>query len=327
MAWCFAYYLLYQTITATPPVRERHKKATVRAIGWAAIISAGYAYLQALRVDQWQIARPISEIGQPAAVNITAMIGNPTYLGVWLVMCLPFLMLFFRWHWVVFVLGAVILCKSDISLVGAAVVVPATLVCLRARSTIWGKIVLGLILAACVLVAANWGDIRPYVAQRANGRLAVWEQAYADFRAPCIKLPVTEDMSFAQRAEVEKLNKRTYTMTGRGLGSWPFIFAPKYTTNFESAHNEYLETPYSIGIIGLGLLLAAIGFVLYHAFHAARVDPFAMALYASFVFICFAAAGLPIWHLEPLRFYSAVIFCLLSGFCLPSSRTTTPTQG
>lgn len=316
MAWCFAYFLLYQTITANHPVRERHKMAIVRAIGWAAIMSAGYAYLQALGVDQWQIARSISEIGQPAAVNITAMIGNPTYLSNWLAMCLPFLMLFFRWYWVVFVLGAVILCKSDISLVGAAIVVPVTLACSRARSTIWIKVVAGVGLTAIVLLVANWSEIRPYVAQRANGRLAVWEQAYEDFRAPCIKLPVTEDMSSAQRAEVEKLNKRTYTMTGRGLGSWPFIFAPKYTTNFESAHSEYLETLYSIGIIGLGLLLAAIGFVLYHAFQAARVDPFAMALYASFIFICFAAAGLPIWHLEPLRFYCVAVFCLLSGISI-----------
>lgn len=313
LAWCLAYYLLYTAACDKPPVRDRHKKTIVWAIGWAAIISAGYAYLQALGVDQWQIARSYDEIGQPAVPHITGMIGNPTYLGVFLAVCLPFLMLFFRWYWTVFVAGAVLLCRSDIATAGL-VIVPVLLACLRARSTLWFKTMLAAGVAVCVLLAANWSVIRPYVAQRANGRLAVWEQALEDWRLPCIKLPITDDMSPAQKAEAEKLNKRTYTMTGRGLGSFPYIFSPKYSTRFESAHSEYLETLYSIGLIGLGLLLAAIGFVFYHVFQNARNDTFCMALYVSFFFICFAAAGLPIWHLEPLRFYSAIIFCLLSGY-------------
>ena len=305
LAWCFAYFLLYRALCGQD-VQEGHKTAITRAIGWAAIVSAGYAYLQALGVDQWQISRPMSEIGQPAAVNITAMIGNPTYLAVWMVMCLPFL----RGWWILFVVGAVVLCKSDIALAG--VVLEAVIwTCLRAKSTLWLKAVLGAGLAACVIVAVNWAEIRPHLTD--NGRFAVWAQTFEDWKAPCIKLAITDDMSSAQKQEIQKLNKRTYSLTGRGLGSFPYIFSPKFGTNYESAHNEYLEGLYSIGLIGLALFMAAIGWVFWHTFTIARADPFCMALYTSLFFCCFAAFGLPTLHVEPLRFYSAVMFCLLSS--------------
>ena len=308
LAWCFAYFMLYQALGGQE-VQEGQKKAIIQAIGWAAIISAGYAYIQALGLDQYQIARAAKEIGNPVSVNITAVIGNPTYLAVWLVMCLPFLALFFRWYWTVFVVGAVLLCKSDFGLAGL-VLVPILLACLRAKSTIWLKIIVGVGLTICVLVGANWREIRPKLHD--NGRFAVWAQTFQDWKAPCIKLAITDDMSGAQKAEIERLNRRTYSLTGRGLGSFPYIFGAKYTTNYDSAHNEYLEALYSIGLIGLTLFLVAIGWVFWHGFALARADTFCLALYTSFFFCCFAAFGLPIWHLEPTRFYSATMFILLS---------------
>ena len=307
LAWAFAYFMLYRALCGQD-VQEGHFRETfTRTIGWAAIISAGYAYIQALGLDQWQISRPMSEIGQPAAVNITAMIGNPTYLAVWLVMCLPFL----RGWSIPFVLGAVLLCKSDIALTGAVLTI-VFMVCMRAKSTVWLKAVLGAGLTVCVIVGANWAEIRPHLTD--NGRFSVWTQTFQDWKSPCIKLAITDDMSSAQKQEIEKLNKRTYTLTGRGLGSFPYIFSPKYGTHYESAHNEYLEGLYSIGLIGLALFMAAIGWVLWHGFALARADTFCMALYTSLFFCCFAAFGLPVLHLEPLRYYSAVMFILLSGF-------------
>ena len=303
MAWCFAYYLLY---CALPPVAmQRHKDVIAWAIKWAAVISAGYAYIQAAGLDQWQITRAYDEIGQPAAPQITALIGNPTYLAVWLVICLPFL----RGWWILFVVGAVVLCKSDIAMAG--VVLEAIIWgCLRARSTIWLKAVSVAFLTTIVALWGFWAEIRPKLHD--NGRFAIWAQTFEDWKSPCIKLPITDDMSTAQKAETEKLNKRTYTLTGRGLGSFPFIFSPKYGTKYDSAHNEYLEGLYSIGLIGMGLFLAAIGYVLRWSFLVAREDTFYMRVYTSFLFICFASAGLPILHLEPLRFYSAIMFILLS---------------
>lgn len=310
MAWAYAYFMAYCAIAANPPVQDRHKKMIVQAIGWAAIISAGYAYIQALGLDQWQIARPRSEIWDPAVPHITAMIGNPTYLATWLVMCLPFVVLFFAWPWAVLVFGAVLLCHSDIAVAGSGLTVVFAL-CLRARRTIWLKTILGCVLTIIALIMANWGEIRPKIHD--NGRFAVWAQTFEDWQSPCITIPIHDGMSSAQKADIEKLNKRTYALTGRGLGSFPYIFSPKYGTKFDSAHNEHLEGPYTIGLIGQGLFWMTIFFVFLESFSIAKSDKFTLALYLSLFFCCIAAFGLPILHIEPLRYFSATMFCLLSS--------------
>ena len=326
LAWCFAYFMLYCAVCANPPVRERQKRWIIWCIGWAAIISAGYAYIQFIGLDQWQLARSWKELtgnaepgsGTIKSVNVTGMIGNPTYLGVWLAMCLPFLVLFFRWYWAVFVWGAIFLCQSDIATIGSLITL-FFIVCMRVKSMVGLKI--GVVLAgvACFVLWGFWSEIRPKIVD--NGRFPVWAQTFEDWKSPCIKIEISEEMSPAQRSEAEMLNKRTYALTGRGLGSFPFIFSPKYETRYESAHNEHLEGLYSIGLIGQMMFLASIGFVFWFAFWIARSDMFALALYTSLFFCFLASIGLPILHVEPLRYFSAIMFCLLSAL-IPRRQNT-----
>ena len=116
--WILAYFMLYKSIISIPPLYEDHKKMIGQHIGWAAILSAGYAYFQALGLDQWQYAKAYEHIGSPLASKITAVMGNPTHLGIWLVMCLPFIIVYFDKKWIFFVIGAAILTKSDFALAG-----------------------------------------------------------------------------------------------------------------------------------------------------------------------------------------------------------------
>ena len=326
LAWCFAYFMLYCAICANPPVRERQKNWIIWCIGWAVIINSGYAYLQFIGLDQWQIVRNLRELDpnfhppDPDAIKsieITAMIGNPTYLGVWLTMCLPFLVLFFRWYWTAFVIGAIFICKSDIATVGSIIVIVFS-ICMRAKSTSWLKLMVMASLLSVFILWGNWSDVRPKIGD--NGRFSVWPQVIDDWKSPCIKIEINEEMSPTQRREVETLNKRTYALTGRGLGSFPFIFSPKYETRYESAHNEPLEGLYSIGLIGQVMFLSAIWFVFWFAFWMARGDRFALALYTSLLFCFLASLGLPILHVEPLRYFSAIMFCLLSAL-IPRRQT------
>ena len=316
--WCILYLMLYCSICSNPISSERHRGWIIWAIGLTAIISAGYAYIQAMNIDQWQITRSLMEkvvSGPPhparlKAMEITALIGNPTYLATWLAMCLPFLVLFFRWWWVVMVLGAIFICQSDIASAGAMITL-IFIACMRARSTAWIKAGLGLAVVGCLVLWGFWGDIRPKIGD--NGRFAVWRQTIEDWKSPCINIKITDDMSPAQIAETEKLNKRIYSLTGRGIGSFPFIFTVKHGTRFDSAHNEPLEGLYSIGLIGQTMFLAAIGFVFWFSFWIARGDKFALALYAALFFCFLASLGLPILHIEPLRYFSATMFCILSA--------------
>jgi hypothetical protein len=182
---------------------------------------------------------------------------------------------------------------------------------MRAKSTVWLKAGGALVLAVILTLWACWGEVRPMIHD--SGRFAVWAQTVDDWKGPCIKMAIPEGASMAQKKEIENLNKRNYAMTGRGLGSFQFIFGPKFNSVFDSAHCVYLDTLYEIGLIGLGLLLATIWFVLRGAFALARQDKFVRALFVSFIFILFAGCFASILKLEPLRYFSVGVFCLLSS--------------
>ena len=113
--WAFMYFFLYLFM---PEPSEKDKKLIILAIGGAAILSSGYAVLQALGLDQAQYVRPYEQIGSPKADHITAMINNPTYLSVWLLMTFPFVVLYFKWPFWIAVSVAVLLCQSTFGNVG-----------------------------------------------------------------------------------------------------------------------------------------------------------------------------------------------------------------
>lgn len=308
MAWAFAYFMLYRAILALS-ITECQKRIIAKCIGWPAIISAGYAYVQAMGLDQWQFTKSYHYIGYPGAADITAVIGNSTYLGVWLVMCLPFLWLFFKKRWTFFVAGAVLLTQSDFA-IGGLIFLAVFMICMRDQSMILLKV--GAVIIAIIATACLWSQIRPHISD--NGRFAMWAQMWDDWRGPCIKIPITGDMTRAQKIEIENLNKRNYAFTGRGLGSFPHIFGVSHNSRWESPHNEYLAGLYCLGLIGTVLMILALGQMFWGTFGAARSDPWALALYCSSAYICLAAIGISVWHVEPLRYFSAVIFSFLSAF-------------
>lgn len=306
LAWCFAYYLLYRQLSGAQ-ISPADKANISRCIAWAAVVSAGYAYIQALELDQWQFTRNYHEIGDPAAPEISGMMGHASNLGIWLVMALPFVFHVLKKRWALFIADAVILSKSDVALAGLVLIV-VLWACLRLRSAIWIKIGIGLGIAGIIALAVFWGEIRPRIHD--NGRFGVWGQTFDDWRGPCVKMAIRPDMSDAQVREIEYLNQRIYALTGRGLGSFPFIFGPKFGTPFESAHNEWLESLYSIGLIGVALLGVILFLTLKSGIVEARQDNFTRALCASLIFALIAAFFHPVLHSEPMRFYVAVLVIL-----------------
>ena len=314
LAWCAGYFLLYRSISGIPFYMQRHKRILIDCLTWPAIVSAGYAFLQALNLDQFQITRPIEEIGAQAVPGITAVIGHPTYLAIYLTICLPFCVLYRKWYWTAAVFAAILLCQSQTAIAGA-IVMAGFLACLRAKRVKWLWVYICVGLVSFFLLWAFWDDLRPKLTAAANGRFPVWQQAFEDWKSPAIKMETTPEMSPAQKKEIERLNKQTYVLTGRGPGSFVFLFTPKWQTKFDSAHNVYLQALYEIGIIGLALLLGAVAWVFVKTFPAAREDPFTAAAYASLFFICLAGVLHPIAQTEPLRYVACVIFALLSARC------------
>jgi len=307
MAWVFFYWILYEILRRV----NFNKKLVIKAILWSASITSVYACVQIMNIDQFQFVRHNSWIGSPAAKHITGMIGCPTYLAIWLVMCFPFILAYGKWPLWILAGFVIVSTKSDIGIGGLtlmAVLWPA----FRAKKKIWLYLIAGVAILTIVLLALTWREIKPKITD--NGRFGIWAAVIEDIQAPCILVPIMPNMTNRQKLEFENMNKRTYALTGRGLGSFPYIFGAKYTTPFESAHNEYLEIPYSIGLFGLIIFMSAMLYLLWISFEAARGDLFLSACYCSFVFSAIAAFGVPIWHVEPLRFYSATMFIFLSSY-------------
>lgn len=303
--WIILYFILYFFM---PKPDWHSKKVIAKTIGWAAILSCGYAYLQALGWDQFQFERSYYHIGSPKAANITAAVGNSTFLGVWLVLCLPFIWTYFKRRWTFFVVGVVILSQSDFARAG---LIFLAFFGLWLRSG-W-KIRLGMTLSLIILVFtifATHPKMRTYVwwENKSNGRLQVWKKVWQDWPGPPIKIPILSTMTRDQIIEIQNLNKRNYAFTGRGAGSFPYIYGISKSSKWESPHNVYLLSLYCIGLIGTVLFLLSVGRLLWRV----PPDPFYLACCASLAFCCFAAIGIPFLNNEVLRFYGVAVAALLA---------------
>lgn len=298
LAWCIGYYVVYSVVSRICIFREKDRERIAWAVAIPAIISAGYVCLQFFNLDQWQYTRPYSEIGLPQMAHLTALIGNPTYLAVYLAACLPFVFAYFGIVWGSFCLLAMLLCQSDTALYGGVVALSLILALRLPRSN---KVVILPLIALCVILAAIVCKDKFSVSY--NGRLDVWHNTVEDWKAP----PIIVKDAPAQR---------TYALTGRGLGSFAVMFPVKHPPLkgfpiWDTAHNEYLEALYSIGLIGFCLMSGALIWLFYTT-RKAVFDKFYGCVYLSAVFLAISAGTLPVWHQEPMR----MMFVIFAGLLI-----------
>jgi hypothetical protein len=307
LAWTLAYFLLFVSIQRM----DFSHKQVATAIGWTAFICSIYAYLQFFGLDQFQVTRPGEEIGwHNSAPGISATIGSGFYLATFLAICLPFCVCYMRWWQTALVIGALLICQSDTATAGAFLTI-VLMFCLRAKNTIYLKVLAGAIICILLLLAVSWSKIHGEIELRANGRFRIWHEVFEDWKSPPLTINISQDMSKDQKQTLEMLNKRAYALTGRGIGSFEFIFQRKHP-GWNDPHNVYLRVLYELGLGGLVLWLGMIGFVLYKRFNAARIYTWENALYCAFFYCCFAGLTVPLLVVEPLRFYAVLMFSLLS---------------
>lgn len=307
LAWVMAYFMFYRKIKSMPVLRSEDKMMIANAIGYAGFISAVYAIFQYLNLDQFQTYfRPEWEAHRQAG-EITALIGSPVYLGVFLGLCLPFSIYCLRWWQNLIIILAILACQSDT----ANLFTLLTLIfmfCMKAKNINWLRFYLFCGVLAMAIVGSFWHQIRPHIHD--NGRFAVWRETFNDWHSTCLNIPVTPEMTKGEKIETEFLNKRTWSLTGRGLGSFEYIFQRKHP-GWNDPHNIYLKVLYETGIIGFGIFLGIISFVFWRNFSIAREDSWTLTLYCSFLFACLSGATLPILIIEPLRFIFVVILSFL----------------
>ena len=308
LAVILAYYLFYLSFSHVRfSLKEKEKLCKVLAT--TAIISSIYAILQALGLDQAQSTKTIQQIGTPVAPGITAMIGNPTYLGIYLTACLPFVWHFFKKPVSIIVLTAIALSGSDTAYLGMLLMAFLWVFSSTGKN---GKIVLSFFgFLLCVILAFY----HPKVTD--SGRFNQWKQSLSEFYNPPISMNITPEMSTAQKEEIQKLNTKKYTITGLGLGSFPiFHNANKKFTNpstaWMSAHNVFLEVLFTTGILGLLIFLSAIFETFFSYFKKQNKNKIDGLAFISFIFLLLSFFTTSTILLEPLRFLTVIFFCLIS---------------
>lgn len=310
LLWCFVYLALYKAITSS----IINKDLISKAIGYSALVSSVYAIVQFMNIDQFQTLRDFHEIGLfNTHPEMTAMVGNSVFLSVWLLICLPFCLYTLKWWQTGIVVVTILLAGSDTAIAGL-ILMALIMALYRVKNRfVWLSIPI-LAIGVIVSIWASWGQIKPIVDKHANGRLEIWSDTIRDWHSPAIVMPVTEDMPESRKKDVEILNKRTWSLTGRGLGSFEFMFQKNHP-KWNDPHNVYLRTLYETGLVGLCLFMAMIGILIYQILSSGitLTDGWAKTIFISFILILFAGLTTPLLIIEPIRFYCVVVFSLLSS--------------
>jgi len=287
----FVFFLLYLSIKNLDLVQ--HLNIMVCVGGLLAV----YGIVQYFNIDQFFMLSAAQHADNP---RVAATLGQPTLLATFLAMLLP-LSVYFR-KWVCFALMAVVIVitKSQMAL-GASVVSLLLYLAFSGRK----QLVLAVLLA-CVIGTLAF-QYKPRVGD--GDRFRNWKMIVADIKG-------TEDIQNTRLNRVLKQDmvyKNKYSLTGRGLGSFKYLFHRKHSLGkgkeYFEAHNEPLELTYCIGIIGLLLYLLAwfTEFRLNFAFSERK-----LAIMSALIAVNLCSLGLFVFHLGAHCFYTVVLLGALN---------------
>lgn len=252
-------------------------------------VMAGYVILQKLGLDQfWQPKTDYSSLcvrGQVLGGNL----GQPTVLASWLIMMIPLAIYLKKWWMATLMTLACILTQGAMVMIALAVIAMALLIRWK------------LFLIIPIMTVMIWGgffaihssELQSKIILRMDGRYEVWKDTL-------------KDIHNGQASDNKK-----FSITGIGLGRFGLIFPSKHNIPFQQAHNDLLEFTYNCGLIGLGLLLAGLGFMFMGALM--NLTPICFSILLSFIGIFVCSLGSFPFQLGAHQFYSAVLVGLLNN--------------
>lgn len=226
-------------------------------------------------------------------------IGQSTLVSPFIGMIVPLAIYLRRWAWVSFMILALILTDSQVAQ-GAAI-----LSCLVGGFLLLKTKKQKIIYVGLVLLCFGGGFL--YLAKnknvytrlsRDNGRLATWKA-------------VVSDLQTEPRKQFD--DHRKFVVTGFGPGTYEYYSTIIKNSRWGILHNEPLETLFNFGLIGTYLFLGVVWSFLLSVFSFLNSPNRSalLALFVSLLCISFSSLGTFPWHIEPMRFYSVVVFGLL----------------
>lgn len=279
-------------------------KKIVNIISWCGVAMACFLFLQAMGLDQFFVRH---EASMPHDQwNLAGTIGHPSFVGTWLALVVPFTLSYKnKWKFII-TLSGVILTMSMVAIGSLAVglwVYWALKSQQRAITAVkWA------IFTVFAIGCIWWGTDRiiethtdaPTIVKTvrghlsASGRMQHWPLVIQDINKP---LPGTN---------------YKFSITGRGLGSFWYVFHTEHGNRFFQAHNEYLELAYNTGIAGLILFIWAI-VTLLKPYGFGSLSRYERILVGSFTVALVSAGALFVWQLGPHLYYTAFIAGLLNN--------------
>lgn len=274
---CF--FLVFMGIYSFNFDRMKVLKA-LRTIG---LIYSGYIILQHLGLDQlYKVVndRPW-ELSRNGAIG--GFISQPVFAGALLSICFPCILMFKKPHEMAFICVAVGLTGNRTALLALGITFLYYSRYTRVLSYYAIAATLTAVVAALILKGLNFSHIALIPD---TGRLAVWLGLFKDFIDPAF--PGIHN---------------SYILTGHGIGSFSVLFPFYHNSPFFSAHNEYFELFYCLGIGGVVLLSLWIKELIFM--------PRDICLSGCLLAVSICALTNPVWHIPQLQYITVVLLALL----------------
>ena len=299
MLFILVFFLMYLAIKNIRPNGMIDLMVTVGAIlSIYAVVQYLNTLIPSVNIEQFFSRSAAQHADNP---SVASTLGQPTVLATFLAMLLPLAVYKQRWvclGLMIFVIG---ITHSQIA-IGASIAGLLFYLATLSKKHFILAILIGLVsIAGACQTNFRVGD---------GDRFRNWKMIVEDIGS-------SEDVQNTRinRTLKQKLIfKQRYPLTGRGLGSFEYMFHKKHTfgngREYMEAHNDPLEIAYMIGLIGLILYLCAWGwhFIRYFDFSERKV-----ALVSSLIVINICSLGLFVFQLGAHIFYTVTIIGLLGG--------------
>lgn len=243
-------------------------------IVWTSTIMAIHAIGQSFGLNQW--FKGTGNLNQ-----ISGFLGNRAVLASWLAICLPFSLKEKKYWNVALILIAILLTRTQIPIFATLV---GLITYFSIKKPIIPIITLLLLVGLSIVDVTQSKQSNKRYLFKDSYRLSNWKNIVSDTVKPII-------------------TGKSYVFTGRGLGSFKYLYHTKYKNNYVEAHNEYLEVFYELGLYGIILICAIIYIFVFNRFP----KPEETYLFSSLVIVLLIAGGLFIWQLGITSFYILVI--------------------
>ena len=263
----------------------------LKTMAYCSFAMSIYVILQRLGFDQFWIQREGEQYLWVSGRAFGGNLGQPTLAASFIATIIPIAFYLRKYIFGIVMFTAVVLTKSEMALIALAIVFVFYIA--KSQRLLFPIIIFFILffVIGCSLFSTNY-KVRSFINDHSSGRTSVWRETFNDIKDGAISD-----------------GKQDFSFTGVGFGRFAFIFPDKHKSNFQQTHNDILEFTYNCGLIGSGILIVGLFFMVKSAWYCNDSLPIAILL--SFLTILIISFGSFPFQLGAHQFYSAVLIGLL----------------